>query len=104
VNGPNEYPIDALELHNPPLPKGASLKGSSLLGSVRARKWAALGLILATMLAAIVVTSAAFGEKQTPCYQAYLMSGYNPQQTSFQEFRGLYSDTSLCAPGGAAHY
>jgi hypothetical protein len=89
----NEYPIDALELRHPPLPKGASLKGSSLLGSVRARKWAALGLILATMLAA----SATFGGTTTPCYEAYLMSGFNPQQTSFEEFRGLYSDTSLCA-------
>jgi hypothetical protein len=99
MNHPNEYPIDALELHHP-LPKDASLKGSWLLGSVgarRARKWA-LGLMLATILAA----SATFGETTTPCYEAYIMSGFNPQQTSFEEFGGLYSDTSLCAPGGGA--
>ena len=101
MSHPNEYPVDALEVHPPPLPTGAPLKASTLLGSAgarRARKWA-LGLILA----AIVATSAAFAQTTTPCYEAYRMSGFNPQQTSFEEFRGLYSDTSLCAPGGAAH-
>ena len=101
MNHPNQYPIDALELHNPPLTKDASLKGNwLLLGSVGVRKWAALGLI-GLMLAATVATSAAFGQTHSPCYQAYLMSGFNQQQVSFEEFRGLYSDTSslLCAPG-----
>jgi hypothetical protein len=96
----NEYPVDAPAVHPSPLPRGAALKGSTLPGSVgarRARKWA-LGLILA----AIVATSAAFAQTTTPCYEAYRMSGFNPQQTSFEEFRGLYSDTSLCAPGGGA--
>ena len=98
VSHPNEHGIDALEAHPSPLPTGAPLKGSTLLGSVgarRARKWA-LGLILA----AIVATSAAFAQTTTPCYEAYRMSGYNSQQTSYEEFRGLYGDTSLCAPGG----
>ena len=99
MSHPNEYPVDALEVHPPPLPTSAPLKGSTLIGSVGARwarKWA-LGLILA----AIVATSAAFAQTTTPCYEAYRMSGFNPQQTSFEEFRGLYSDTSLCAPVGA---
>ena len=93
----NEYPVDALEVHPPPLPTSAPLKGSTLLGSVgarRARKWA-LGLILA----AIVAASAAFSQTTTPCYEAYRMSGFNPQQTSFEEFRGLYNDTPFCTPG-----
>jgi hypothetical protein len=100
MSHPNEHPVDALEVHPPPLPTGAPLKGSTLLGSVearRARKWA-LGVIVA----AIVATSAAFAQTTTPCYEAYRMSGFNPQQTSFEEFRGLYSDTSLCAPAGGA--
>jgi hypothetical protein len=101
MSHPNEYPVDALEVHPPPLPTSTPLKGSTLVGRVvgarRARKWA-LGLIVA----AIVATSAAFAQTTTPCYEAYRMSGFNPQQTSFEEFRGLYSDTSLCAPGGGA--
>jgi hypothetical protein len=104
MSHPNEYPVDALEVHPPPLPTGAPQKASTLLGSVgarRARKWA-LGLIVAVILAAIVATSAAFAQTTTPCYEAYRMSGFNPQQTSFEEFRGLYSDTSLCALGGGA--
>ena len=104
MNHPDEYPIDTLELHHPPLAKDASLKKSWLprgsVGARRATKWAALGL----MLAMIVAGGAAFGETQSSCYQVYLMSGFNPQQVSFEEFRGLYSDTSfLCAPGGGAH-
>jgi hypothetical protein len=104
MSHPNECPVDALEVHPPPLPAGAPQKASTLLGSVearRARKWA-LGLIVAVILAAIVATSAAFAQTTTPCYEAYRMSGFNPQQTSFEEFRGLYGDTSLCEPGGRA--
>jgi hypothetical protein len=101
MNPLSEYPIDAHELRHPPLPKNAPLKGSSLLGSVaarRARQWA-LGLIVV----AIVAASAAFGgATPTPCYEAYRMSGFNPQQMSFEEFRGLYDDTPFCAPGGEA--
>jgi hypothetical protein len=100
MSHPNEYEVDALEAHPSPLPTGAPLKWSTLLGSVgarRARKWA-LGLTLAAILAA----SAAFAQTTTPCYEAYRMSAFNPQQTSFEEFRGLYGDTSLCAPGGGA--
>jgi hypothetical protein len=100
MSHPNEYPIDALEVHPPPLPTGAPRKASTLLGSVGARwarKWA-LGLILA----AIVATSSALSQTTPPCYEAYRMSGFNPQQTSFEEFRGLHSDTSLCAPDGGA--
>ena len=98
MSHPNESRVDALEAHPSPLPTSAPLKWSTLLGSVgarRARKWA-LGLTLAAILAA----SAAFAQTTTPCYEAYRMSGFNPQQTSFEEFRGLYSDTTLCAPGG----
>jgi hypothetical protein len=105
MSHPNEYPIDSLEVHHPTLANDGSLEGSSLLrivGAMRASKWVALGLI-GLMLAAMVAASAALTETQTPCYQAYLMSGFNPQQTSFEEFRGLYGDTSLCAPGGRAH-
>jgi hypothetical protein len=95
-----EHPIDGLELLHPPLLEDASLKGSTLLGSVGARRameWA-LGLILVAILA----TSAALGGTPTPCYEAYQMSGFNPQQMSFEEFRGLYNDTSFCALGGEA--
>jgi transposase len=45
MSHPNEYPVDALELHNPSLPKDASLKGSWVprnVGLWRARKWMAL--------------------------------------------------------------
>jgi hypothetical protein len=49
--------------------------------AVSTRIWAALGTtILALMLAAAVAL-----ENSTPCQQAYLMSGLNPQQTSFEE-------------------
>jgi hypothetical protein len=100
MDRPKEHPIDGLELLPPPLLEDASLKGSTLLGSVGARRameWA-LGLILVVILA----TSATLGGTPTPCYEAYLMSGFNPQQMSFEEFRGLYNDTSFCAPGGEA--
>ena len=100
MDRPKEHPIDGLELLHPPLLEDASLKGSTLLGSVGARRameWA-LGLILVAILA----TSAALEGTPTPCYEAYLMSGFNPQQMSFEELRGLYNDTSFCAPGGEA--
>ncbi len=101
MNPLSEYPIDAHELRHPPLPKNAPLKGSSLLGSVvaarRARQWA-LGLIVV----AIVAASAVFGGTPTPCYEAYRMSGFNAQQMSFEEYRGLYNDTPFCTPGGEA--
>jgi len=59
------------------------------------RKWAALVVILATMLAAGV----AFGEDYGPCYEAYRSSMLTEQQMSFEEFRTLYSDT-FCTRGG----
>jgi hypothetical protein len=101
VNPLSKYPIDAHALRHPPLPKNAPLKGTSSLGSLaarRARRWA-LGLIVVAILLA---ASAAFGGTPTPCHEAYLMSGFNPQQTSFEEFRGLHNDTTFCAPGGEA--
>jgi hypothetical protein len=98
---PKEHPIDELELLHPPLLEDASLKGSTLLGSVgarRAMKWAALGLILAM----VVVASGVFGgETPTACQQAYLVSGLPEQQMSFADFSRPYSDT-FCAPGGGA--
>lgn len=62
---------------------------------MRARKWVALGVTVAVMLAA----SLAFGENTTPCYEAYLTSGLTHQQMSFEEFRELYSVYShdVCA-------
>jgi len=104
MDRPKVHPIDGLELLHPPLLEDASLKGSTLLGSVGARRameWA-LGLILVAILATSLATSAALGGTPTPCYEAYQMSGFNPQQMSFEEFRGLYNDTSFCAPGGEA--
>ena len=59
------------------------------------RKWAALVVVLMTMLAADV----AFGEDYRPCYGAYLESGLTEQQMSFDEFRESYADT-YCAKGG----
>jgi hypothetical protein len=53
-------------------------------------------------VAILLAASAAFGGTPTPCHEAYLMSGFSPQQTSFEEFRGLYNDTTFCAPGGEA--
>jgi hypothetical protein len=97
---PKEHPIDELELLPPPLLEDASLKGSTLLGSVgarRAMRWA-LGLILAMALVASVVFS---GETPTACQQAYLMSGLPEQQMSFADFSGPYSET-FCAPSGGA--
>jgi len=64
-------------------------------GAVRAKKWAALGAVLATATAA----SLAFGEAPTPCYEAYRTSGLTQQQMSFEEFRDGYSD-DVCATGG----
>jgi hypothetical protein len=61
----------------------------------RLRKWAALVLVLITMLAA----NLAFGEDPGACYEAYLESGLTEQQMTFDEFRHFYSDT-LCARGG----
>jgi hypothetical protein len=100
MDRPKEHPIDGLELLHPPLLEDASLKGSTLLGSVGARR--AMEWSLGLILVAILATSAALGGTPTPCYEAYLMSGFNPQQMSFEEFRGLYNDTSFCAPGGDA--
>ncbi len=62
---------------------------------MRAKKWAALGAVLATVSAA----SLAFGEDPTPCYEAYRTSGLTQQQMSFEEFRDTYSD-DVCATGG----
>jgi hypothetical protein len=59
------------------------------------RKWAALVVVLITMLAA----NLAFGEDPGACYGAYLESGLTEQQMTFDEFRHFYSDT-LCATGG----
>ena len=59
----------------------------------QARKWVILGAALAMMAAGAI----AFGEKPTPCYEAYVLSGLS-QQMSFQEFGELYGDT-LCASG-----
>jgi hypothetical protein len=100
MDRPKEHPIDGLELLHPPLLEDASLKGSTLLGSVGARR--AMEWSLGLILVAILATSAALGGTPTPCYEAYLMSGFNPQQMSFEELRGLYNDTSFCAPGGDA--
>ena len=61
----------------------------------RLRKWAALAVVLMTMLAANV----AFGEDYGPCYMAYLESGLTEQQMTFDQFNHFYSDT-LCARGG----
>jgi hypothetical protein len=65
---------------------------------MRARKWVALGAILATMLTA----SLAFGETPTPCYEAYRPSTLSQQQqTTFEEFRDFYGD-DLCTPRGSS--
>jgi hypothetical protein len=61
----------------------------------RLRKWAALAVVLMTMLAADV----AFGNEYGPCYGAYLESGLTQQQMTFAQFRQFYGDT-LCARGG----
>jgi hypothetical protein len=61
--------------------------------AVSTRMWATLG---AMILALMLVAAVAFGEDSTPCQQAYLMSGLNPQQTSFEEFVELHGDT-FCA-------
>jgi hypothetical protein len=63
--------------------------------NVMLRKWAALVVVLMTMLAADV----ALGEDYNPCYEAYLESGLTKQQMPFDEFHKLYGDT-LCAPDG----
>lgn len=62
---------------------------------MRAKKWAALGAVLATASAA----SLAFGEDPTPCYEAYRTGGLTQQQMGFEEFRDGYSD-DVCATGG----
>jgi len=64
--------------------------------AVSTRIWPALG---ATILALMLAAAVAFGEDSTPCQQAYLMSGLNPQQTSFEEFVELHGDT-FCAASG----
>ena len=61
---------------------------------MRTRKWVALGVTLALMLAFTV----AFGEHSTPCREAYLASHFTEQQMSFREFRELYGD--VCATSG----
>ena len=58
----------------------------------RLRKWAALAVFLAALLAADV----ALGKDPGPCYGAYLESGLTQQQMTFDDFRYLYADT-LCA-------
>jgi hypothetical protein len=65
------------------------------VGAKKARKSAALGAAVATMLTAAL----AFGEEPTRCREAYLASGFTQQQMGFEEFRELYSD-SICTPGG----
>jgi hypothetical protein len=67
-------------------------------GAVRAKKWAALGAVLATATAASVV----FGEAPTPCYEAYRTGGLTQQQMSYEEFRDSYSD-DVCATGERAN-
>ena len=59
------------------------------------RKWTALAVVLFGVLGA----SAAFGEENGACYEAYLQSGLTVQQVSFDQFHKLYGDT-LCAPVG----
>jgi hypothetical protein len=65
------------------------------LVTTKERKWTALRAMVATMLAATTV----FGEVPTPCWEAYLASGFTRQQMGFDEFRELHSD-SECAQGG----
>jgi hypothetical protein len=57
---------------------------------VEMKKWMVLGATLVLFVAAMV-----FGETPTPCYEAYLMSGLNEQQMSFEEFREAYGE-SVC--------
>jgi hypothetical protein len=64
--------------------------------TVRMKRWMALGATVAMLLAAM-----AYGTDHTPCYEAYLMSGLNGQQMSFEEFREAYSD-SVCSRGESA--
>jgi hypothetical protein len=59
----------------------------------RLRKWAALAVVLVSLLTG----SAAFGEDHGTCYEAYLQSGLTQQQLTFEEFHSLYAGT-LCAP------
>jgi hypothetical protein len=61
----------------------------------RLRKWAALAVVLVSLLTG----SAAFGEDHGTCYEAYLQSGLTQQQLTFDEFHRLYGDT-VCAPSG----
>jgi hypothetical protein len=62
------------------------------MGVVRKRRWPALTVMLAVLLAA----SLAFGEDPTPCYEAYRTSGLTQEQMGFGEFRELYGD-GVCA-------
>ena len=60
--------------------------------AMQTRKWVALGATLVVMLVGAVTS----GGDLSRCEQAYLESGLNEQQMSFEEFSELYSD-SLCA-------
>ena len=64
---------------------------------MRAKKWTALGAVLATATAASLV----FGEAPTPCYEEYWAIGLAQQQVSFDEFRKLQADAP-CATAGRA--
>jgi hypothetical protein len=61
----------------------------------KVREWAALGVVVATMLASAV----AFAETPTLCHEPCGMTGLTLQQIGFEEFRELYSDRS-CGPVG----
>jgi hypothetical protein len=56
-------------------------------------------MALVAILAIAYVVGTAFGAGYDPCYGAYLESGLNQQQMTFQQFRQSYGDT-LCAPDG----
>ena len=60
-----------------------------------AKKWAALGAVLATATAA----SMAFGEDPTPCYEEYWAIGLAQQQVSFDESRKLQAEAPCATVG-----
>ena len=62
---------------------------------MRAKKWTALGAVLATATAASLV----FGEAPTPCYEEYRAIGLSRQQLSFDEFRKLQADAPCATVG-----
>lgn len=74
----------------------AAEQATKKAGTAAARTWTTLA---ATILALMLAAAVAFGESPTLCQQAYLMSGLNPQRTSFEEFAELHGDT-FCAASG----